>query len=48
MLSQHFIADKYGRKVSFYILWVSLVIAVFIQAFGTNWQHWLVAKCESS
>lgn len=46
MLSQHFVADRFGRKASFYLLWCTLLIAVFLQAFGTNWKIWLVAKCE--
>jgi hypothetical protein len=45
MLSQHFIADRYGRKASFYLLWCTLLIAVCLQSFGTNWKTWLVAKC---
>jgi MFS family permease len=47
MLTQHFIADRFGRKKSFYTLWVSLVIAVAVQSFGGTWQTWLVAKIFS-
>lgn len=47
MLTQHFIADRFGRKVAFYTLWVSLVIAVALQSFGRTWQSWLVAKLFS-
>lgn len=41
------IADRFGRKVAFYTLWVSLVIAVALQSFGRTWQTWLVAKLFS-
>ncbi|WWC97802.1 hypothetical protein V866_004689 [Kwoniella sp. B9012] len=47
MLTQHFIADRFGRKVAFYTLWVSLVIAVALESFGRDWRSWLCAKLFS-
>ena len=47
MLTQHFIADRFGRKKAFYTLWVSLVVAVCLQSFGRDWRTWLAAKLFS-
>ncbi|WWC64295.1 uncharacterized protein I303_106905 [Kwoniella dejecticola CBS 10117] len=47
MLTQHFVADRLGRKVAFYTLWVSLLIAVTLESFGRDWRSWLCAKLFS-
>nr|XP_031857210.1 uncharacterized protein CI109_007374 [Kwoniella shandongensis]KAA5524282.1 hypothetical protein CI109_007374 [Kwoniella shandongensis] len=47
MLSMHFIADRFGRKVAFYGLWLALVLGVACESFGRTWQVWLVAKLAS-
>ncbi|KAF7553525.1 hypothetical protein G7Z17_g3531 [Cylindrodendrum hubeiense] len=42
-----FATEKFGRKVALYIIWLIMVLSIFIETFGTHWQHWLVAKLFS-
>ncbi|CRG86849.1 General alpha-glucoside permease [Talaromyces islandicus] len=39
--------EAFGRKVALYIIWLTLVVSIFIESFGTRWDHWLVAKLFS-
>ncbi|KAJ5923146.1 hypothetical protein N7454_008391 [Penicillium verhagenii] len=39
-----FVTDKWGRKVTLYIIWIIMVVSVMIESFATRWDHWLVAK----
>jgi MFS family permease len=41
------IADRFGRKVAFYGLWLALLGGVCCESFGRVWQTWLVAKLLS-
>ncbi|WVQ82451.1 hypothetical protein IAT38_004580 [Cryptococcus sp. DSM 104549] len=47
MLSMHFIADRFGRKMAFYGLWLALVGGVACETWGRHWRVWLVAKLLS-
>jgi SP family general alpha glucoside:H+ symporter-like MFS transporter len=47
MLSMHLIADRYGRKVGFYVLWVVLAAGIAAESFGKTWKTWLAAKLFS-
>ena len=47
MLTMHFVADNLGRKIAFFTLWTTLLIAVCFESFGKTWQLWLVAKLFS-
>ncbi|GFZ46073.1 hypothetical protein JCM24511_04319 [Saitozyma sp. JCM 24511] len=47
MLSMHFVADRFGRKVAFFSLWLALLGGVCCESFGRIWQTWLVAKLLS-
>lgn len=47
MLTMHFVADGFGRKVAFFWLWCTLFIGVACESFGRTWQVWLIAKLFS-
>lgn len=47
MLSMHLIADRFGRKVGFYVLWVVLAAGIAAESFGRTWKTWLAAKLFS-
>ncbi|KIA75552.1 hypothetical protein HK57_00692 [Aspergillus ustus] len=42
-----YVTEGYGRKMAFYVIWLTFVISVFIETFATHWDHWLVAKLFS-
>ena len=41
------IADRFGRKIAFYCLWIVLAGGVICETVGRHWQVWLVAKLLS-
>lgn len=47
MLLTHFMADGFGRKKAFYLIWVVLLASVCCESFGRTWQVWLIAKLTS-
>lgn len=47
MLTMHFIADGFGRKIAFLTIWTALLVGVCFESFGKTWQLWLVAKLFS-
>ncbi|RSH90011.1 hypothetical protein EHS25_001344 [Saitozyma podzolica] len=47
MITMHFIADRFGRKIAFYCIWLVLLCCICCESFGRVWQVWLVAKLTS-
>ncbi|KAL4865321.1 hypothetical protein BDV12DRAFT_211105 [Aspergillus spectabilis] len=39
--------DGFGRKIAFYIIWLTFTVSIFVESFATRWDHWLVAKLFS-
>jgi SP family general alpha glucoside:H+ symporter-like MFS transporter len=47
MLTLHLVADRFGRKKGFYVIWVALAAGIAAESFGRTWKTWLVAKMFS-